>query len=258
MSISPDTFSDIADSMNPVSLAEAEQVAMLKRTDTKFIVEEKQLARLLSAWKDDFDILEINGLRQLQYRTVYLDTPDFKCYTDHHNGKANRYKIRFRDYLDSELTFFEIKRKVFGRETLKTRKKMPFNQRSLDNDLNELLGREGIYHPELEEKIVNTFSRISLVARTKKERITIDTNLGFSNTHQSIAIPELVIIELKQEKADFNTIAMKHLKNQGIRPGNFSKYVTAVSLLEKTVKYNNLKPLHLKLQQLADAYADND
>jgi hypothetical protein len=259
MNISPDnTFEAIADSMNPVSIAEAEKVAMLRRTDTKFIAEEKQLVRLLSVWKEDFDILEINGIKHLKYRTVYLDTPDFKCYTDHHNGKANRYKIRFRDYLDSELTFFEIKRKIFGRETLKSRKKLSFHKRCLDDELKAMLRKEGIHHPQLEEKIVNTFSRISLIAKNKTERITIDTNLVFSNGHQTIAIPELVIIELKQEKADFNTIAMKHLKKQGIRPVNFSKYVAAVSLLEKTVKYNNLKPLHLKLQQLADAYEDND
>lgn len=244
--------------MNPVSLAEAEQVAMLRRVDTKFIIEEKQLMQLLAARKDHFDILEINGSRQLQYRTVYLDTPDFKCYNDHHNGKSNRYKIRFRDYLDSELTFFEIKRKIFGRETLKSRKKLSFNNRCVNDELKAMLKKEGIHHPQLEEKIVNTFNRISLIAKSRRERITIDTDLVFSNAHQSITIPELAIVELKQEKADFNTVAMKHLKAMGIRPGNFSKYVAAVSMLEKSIKYNNLKPLHLKLQQLSDAYADND
>jgi hypothetical protein len=248
----------IIQSINPVQLPEVEQVAMLRRIDTKFVIEENKLAKLLTRWKDDFDILEINGIRQLNYRTVYLDTPDFKCYKEHHNGKLNRYKIRFRDYVDSEMTFFEVKKKIFGRETLKSRIKLPFNYRSLDNDVMDLLRREDINHPVIEEKITNTFNRISLIARNRRERITIDSHLVFSNQLETIDLPEFVIIEVKQEKADFNTTAIKHLKSLGIRSRNFSKYVTAVSLLEKTVKYNNLKPLHLKLQQLADSYADND
>lgn len=253
---------DITDSIlchfDPVAVAEAEQVAMLRRIDTKFVTSANRLNELLLAWKENYDILEINGKRQLHYQTIYLDTPDFRCYKDHHNGKANRHKIRFRDYLDSSLTFFEIKRKIYGKETVKLRKKVSFLQRKLNDDLKDFLLKAGITDTAWEQKIANSFRRISLISHNRKERITIDTHLEFSNEHETISIPELVVIELKQESAVYRSDTLRSLQQLGIRPVNFSKYVTAVSLLEKTLKYNNLKPLHLKLQQLIEANADND
>lgn len=257
MNMSIENIQSLTLSFQPIQLKDAEMVAMLKRIDTKYIANEEILMSLLKYWKDDYYILEINGNRILDYRTVYFDTPDFKCYNDHHKGKSNRYKIRFRDYLKSELTFFEIKRKINGKETHKTRKKVEFNSVLMDDSLQDLMASEGIILPNLELKIINTFQRITMIRKDLSERLTIDNNISFTNTEGAeVSLPGITIIELKQEKADYSSKAMQTLKERGVRQANFSKYLTAVSLLENQVKYNNLKPLHLKLNQIKNEYAN--
>jgi hypothetical protein len=257
MNMSTENIQSLVSSFEPIQLKDAEMVAMLKRIDTKYIVNEVILASLLKLWVKDYYILEINENRILDYRTVYFDTPDFKCYNDHHKGKSNRYKLRFRDYLKSELTFFEIKRKINGKETHKTRIKVEFNSTEIGDNLQELMASEGIIHPFLEMKIINTFQRLTMIRKDLSERLTIDNNIVFTNTKgAAVSLPGITIIELKQEKADFSSKAMQTLKECGVRQANFSKYLTAVSLLENRVKYNNLKPLHLKLKQITDEYAD--
>ena len=96
-----------------------------------------------------------------------------------------------------------------------------------------------------------------MIRKDLSERLTIDNNISFTNTNGAeVALSGITIIELKQEKADFSSKAMQTLKQCGIRQANFSKYLTAVSLLEERVKYNNLKPLHLKLKQIKNEYAN--
>ncbi len=254
-----ENIQSLVQSFEHIQLKDAEMVAMLKRIDTKYMVNEEMLTDLLKLWASDYFILEINGDRILDYRTVYFDTPDYKCYIDHHNGKANRYKIRFRDYLKSELTFFEIKRKINGKETQKTRRNVDFKKTDIDDTLKGLMAMEDIDHPQLEMKIINTFQRITMIRKDLSERLTIDNNISFSNTKGAeISLPGITIIELKQEKADYSSKAMLTLKECGIRQVNFSKYLTAISLLEDPVKYNNLKPIHLKLKQISKQYANKE
>ena len=92
----------------PISLAGTDNVKLLDRIDTKFTFRMEKLPLLLEEMKDDYRILEINGSRISRYETRYFDTEDFRLYLQHHNGKLNRYKIRFRKYVDSNITYFEI------------------------------------------------------------------------------------------------------------------------------------------------------
>ena len=55
------------------------------------------------------------------YKSLYYDTEDWKFYLDHHNGRVNRNKIRFREYVGSKLTFLEIKLKNNKGKTIKKR-----------------------------------------------------------------------------------------------------------------------------------------
>jgi hypothetical protein len=43
---------------------------------------------------------------------LYFDTDSKRFYHDHHNGKVKRTKIRMRNYVESNLTFLEIKKKI--------------------------------------------------------------------------------------------------------------------------------------------------
>ena len=93
----------------PITLKEMDSVKLMNRKDTKFIFNEKMLPALLKDLTKNYKILEISKKRESQYKTMYFDTEDFKFYTQHHNGKLNRHKVRYRQYIDVDLTFLEVK-----------------------------------------------------------------------------------------------------------------------------------------------------
>ena len=66
-------------------------------------------------------ILQIDGKRKHDYKSLYFDTEDRKFYNDHHNQRVNRYKVRYREYVDSGLVFLEIKCKNNKGKTIKKR-----------------------------------------------------------------------------------------------------------------------------------------
>ena len=90
-------------SFDKISLDEMNGVSLMKRVDTKFILSESQLLKVFSKIQKDYKVLEIDNERLMQYSTLYFDTQNKKCFKEHHNGKLNRYKIRMRKYLVSDL-----------------------------------------------------------------------------------------------------------------------------------------------------------
>ena len=84
-----------------------------------------------------YKVLTISGLRQGRYETRYFDTADYEMYTKHHNGKLNRYKVRFRTYVDSEMNFFEVKFKTNTGRTRKSRVKCELHEFNIEGNPKE-------------------------------------------------------------------------------------------------------------------------
>ena len=81
---------------DPIALKEMNSVSLLKRVDTKFLTTESKLLEFLPSIEKDYRVLEVEENRLMSYSTLYFDTEDLIAYTDHHNGKAKRQKIRMR------------------------------------------------------------------------------------------------------------------------------------------------------------------
>ena len=111
----------ILSSFEPISLNQMDEVKLMKRTDTKFVFEYSLLNKVMEEIKAHYYVLDIDGIRLNAYRCLYLDTEDFKFYFEHHNGKKNRIKVRYREYIDSGLCFLEIKKKNNKGKTIKER-----------------------------------------------------------------------------------------------------------------------------------------
>ena len=107
--------------LEPISLKEMDKVALLNRTDTKFIFSIPTLVDTLSKLKQHYFALEINGQRTARYKTLYFDTEQKDLFLRHQNGKKNRYKIRIRKYIDSDLCYLEVKLKTNKSRTIKKR-----------------------------------------------------------------------------------------------------------------------------------------
>ncbi|MFY9311165.1 MAG: polyphosphate polymerase domain-containing protein [Bacteroidia bacterium] len=235
------TINSTLATFEPISLNEMENVSLMNRTDTKFVFRYDQLQGFLNQIRDDYRILEINGIRASRYETLYFDTPDFKMYMEHHRGRPSRYKIRHRIYVDSNLHYFEIKFKNNKGRTIKNRIKRKETDFVIKDKAEQFLN-ENTHYPagNLYPKLWSNCSRITLVNKRSKERLTLDINLQFKNDAAEKNLPNVVIAEVKQEKLSPSPF-IKLMKDNHVRPGSISKYCFGVIFLYD-VKQNNFKP----------------
>lgn len=237
-------------SFNKITLSDLDQVKLMNRTDKKFCLHRRLLPEILDALKNDYSILEIKGETVFQYDNTYFDTVDDQMYINHQNGKRNRYKIRVRQYVLTDDNFLEIKFKNNKGRTIKERiKRQDFHSAFNERDLDFIKNSLPYPASELQPKIRSHFHRITLVDNNFTERVTIDTLPGFKNKDNEVVLENLVIIEVKQSKANNPAMITRVLQENKIRNHGFSKYCVGRSLLDKKIKQNNFKPLLLNIRK---------
>lgn len=236
-----EVLNKILSHFEPISLEEMDAVRLMNRTDTKYVMKKSEFLELLPLLQESYSSLEINGSRIARYETTYYDRPNFEFYLVHQRGKKNRYKVRKRKYVDSDLSFLEVKHKNNKGRTIKYRKVTPDLNPTLSQAdkayIEEISGLSGM----LESKLTNTFQRITLVNKTSPERLTFDLDLAFKMNGKQENLENLVIAELKQEELNRSSKFAQIVKNKLIRPERISKYCVGVALLEQRIKKNNIK-----------------
>jgi hypothetical protein len=244
-------INEILKQFDPITLKEMDDVKFLERSDNKFIFTLGQLPDVLKEVCPNYYALKVEGSFQSIYETLYFDTPELALYLKHHNKKLNRYKVRKRHYVTSNISFFEIKFKNNKGRTIK--------KRILDNDISEnifgssaqlLKEKTGLVANMLHPTLWVYYTRITLVNKDLTERLTIDMDLLFKNTDNQIKrYPNLVIAELKKEKSTrslFTSIMHeRHFTNLSI-----SKYCLGIANIFPIVKKNNFKKKLNKLNKL--------
>lgn len=238
--------------LEPISLTEMDSVKLMNRTDTKFAFNSILLTDILEKSKSDYRILDIKDTRTPSYKTLYFDTPDHQLFLDHHNQRAYRYKIRIRNYVESNLFYLEVKKKVKGR-TDKNRIKLDKFYENLTSDQTQFISDSTGDQIELLPTLWNNFNRITLVNKFVPERITIDLGLTFSEKNNNYPLDHLVIAEVKQERINLHSPFIKILKSFGIRESSLSKYCIGSLYCYKGLKYNNFKEKLLKIDKINKA-----
>jgi hypothetical protein len=241
--------------MQTITLDEMANIRLMDRVDSKFVAPVSALPTLLEAMTDCFKVQIINNIRIAPYCTQYLDTPDLKMFVMHQNGQLNRQKIRIRSYVESNLSFLEIKNKNNKGRTKKMRVPVPLSHLTSVEDLNDkkhfLEENSSFGSINLKPSLSNTFKRITFVNNKATERITIDFNLSFQNyrTGKETALDKLMILELKQDgwqHSDFRDILL-HMR---IKPISFSKYCMGTILTNPESKYNRFKSKWMTINKL--------
>jgi len=241
----------------PASLEEIDKVKLFNRIDTKFVVNRGLMSRLIDLLYNDYNLLYINKICCLPYRTRYYDTEEFSMYHNHVNGKLNRYKIRVRSYSATEDSFLETKFKTNCGRTIKKRIPLRKNDDLFGGHEEELLLRNTPYQgDDLSVKAYNSFSRIFLLNKKEKERITIDFDIKFSKDKENwTKLNNIIVFEVKQGRIDRSTKVFSVMKQQGIRSMGFSKYCVGTALLYGSeVKTNRLKVKLKHLEKLSKCY----
>jgi hypothetical protein len=244
-----ESVKNILNEFSPITLKEMDGVKLMDRTDTKYVFRLDNLAAFLEEVKEDYRILDVNGHRISRYESLYFDTKNFDLYLSHHRGRPNRYKVRCRKYVESELHFFEVKFKNIKGRTIKDRVKQKHIDGSIKDNAEALLNEKTpLKASHLEAKLWVNYSRITLVNKNSPERVTIDVDLTFKNTVTDIKIHNLVIAEVKQDKAIVSSF-IRLMKKYHIREGSMSKYCFGVISLFNSIKHNNFKPKLIMLKK---------
>lgn len=241
----------IISSLSPIYLDDMTDQALLRRSDTKFLIDEATLLDLLSKTRSEYDILEVNGARLNPYYTRYFDTEDFRFYAQQHNNQLPRHKIRVRRYLTTGEEFLEVKIKNKEEQTIKLRIHRLYNNRQLSLIEKDFLRDEYILEPDLLRSMLeNQFTRFTLVSRVRMERVTVDLDIRFCHGSRIHSLGPVVILEVKQPRFNWEAPLLQELRTMGIRPTGFSKYCMGISSFRDDLKRNRFKARYLQLEEI--------
>lgn len=245
-------FGSILGQFPAITLEEAKGVNLMERTDTKYIVPLDLLHNLLDEVKHDYRVFIINGDRMQTYESIYYDTQNFDSYIAHHNHRLNRTKIRMRHYVESELSFLEVKLKDNHLRTIKKRVQVPFRSTEIpftDEELAVLRWPHG--RGALRPLIKVRFYRIMLASLERGERVSIDLGLSFSDigTGNEVCMDGLAVVEVKRNAGGEESPMRRQLKMHKIKASGFSKFCVGVLHLFPELKRNAFKKMLLQLNK---------
>lgn len=224
---------------------------LMKRREIKFFFHRDKLEKLLQQFSTTHDILSINNKRYFAYQSDYFDTEDFQLYHMHHNQRRNRYKFRFRSYLDSGSVFFEIKHKNNKMITNKIRMEVTQTSNQLDDSICDFIEANSPIDPStLMPSIRVDYDRVTLIQHDKKARLTIDTNISMSADNQTKQLEKLAILEFKFSEDDDKTAFCNLMAASSIHPERISKYCVGVANLKDGVKTNLFKQKLSKVDKI--------
>lgn len=237
----------LLDPFDTITLADMKQVRLMNRVDEKYLMNHSQLERLLERIAGDYYMQRINGEALAEYHTLYFDTAALEMYTQHHNRKLHRQKLRVRRYRSNNQTFFELKDKNNKGKTHKTRIAVSpddfFNVLELPEVQQFVDSEARITRAALLPQIENHFTRITLVDKGMHERVTIDSNIRFHNwqSENDYDLSQLVVMEVKREVGAAKTPIDNVLVEQRIHARRMSKYCIGTVLTNPEAKYNRFK-----------------
>ena len=163
----------------PISLAELDDVRLMDRTETKVLVPVAALDEVIARAGNDYRILEIDGRQTQRCANDYFDLPCLWTYRDHHNQVGSRFKIRYRTYVDSDLTFFEIKQNDRGRIVKKRQQASSPGPAIPPRDVEFARHITGADVGNFVPSVRVTYDRILLASISRGERVTIDLATTF-------------------------------------------------------------------------------
>jgi len=228
----------------PISLSRIDAAVLMSRIETKYVLNLSQLRAVLEPLAGSYRVLEIRGVRLNRYRTLYFDTAGRDLYASHQAGRANRFKVRSRSYLDSGTSFLEIKRKTNKGRTVKKRIITETLLTRITPEADRLVNDwvpQGLR--ALQPALWNEFLRITLVSKDRAERATFDLDVRFRAAVTGSTLSGVVIAEIKQESQDRNSDVMQRMRALSIHPTRFSKYCVGTAMLFPEVKHNRFKPV---------------
>lgn len=220
-----------------IGLEELNATAALQtRIDRKYLVPTEKFTQLFNGFQAPMHVLDSNGLRIFPYDSVYFDTPGLDSFFLAAHGRRRRYKIRTRSYLDSGVSFLEVKTEGSRSATVKER--IPYDpaHRSIITAegaqyIAETLRNTGQKPPiGLAPVLETVYGRITLYLPASNSRATVDLDVAWSLPGRPpLIMTDQVVVETKSGSAPGQLD--KYLWHNGVRPSRISKFATGMATL---------------------------
>lgn len=199
---------DVLKDFATISLEELNAtMSLMERIEKKYMISLEDLGKLMQEFCDDYYILAIKGNSIFTYDNIYMDTDDFLFYHQHEQWKKSRMKVRSREYVDSNIAFFECKQRE-GDLIRKSRYGLPVEESKVltnqsaafyQNICNSLNLDHA--HAILKPTIRTLYKRVTLCSKKNDERITIDFDVQVQDIMkdgtEKISLGPVAIIETK-------------------------------------------------------------
>lgn len=234
-----------------IALEDLPRENLMERIDRKFVVSLAEISPFLNGLGEGYRIVKAAGSVVAPYRSLYLDTDEFKYFNTHRRGFSNRIKVRYRTYPKTDTTFLELKRKNNKGRTQKVRIPLQESQLPLSVDSKDFLASlipseevEG-----LKRSVEIEYDRLGFISKKGTERFSVDFDLRAKYNGKEVHFGDLAIIEVKQERISLSPVIRK-LREDGIREASMSKYCLALSLLKPGLKWNTFKPTLHRIRKI--------
>ena len=225
----------------PITLAQMAGVALLDRSELKYLLPQSLLPPVLAELSEAYRVLVVAGQPLSRYRTLYFDTDDLMLYRRHHTGAA-------RSLQGASTGVRRFARSVPGgeaqdryRRTVKNRIPTEARDRLTAQAADFLANTYPYPAEELAAALWNHYTRITLVSKLRAERVTLDLDLAFVRAADRAAMPGIVVAEVKYEGVRHASEFARLIRVYHVRDTSFSKYCMGVSLLYPDVKHNRFK-----------------
>ncbi len=221
--------------------------SLMDRVDSKYLLTFDALQKGLGDLTHDYTALEIDSNRVFTYQNTYFDSNNLNYYLQHHNGKLNRHKVRYRRYKETDSEFFEVKFKTNKRRTVKQRTELTEEtaaEAASQKFVLSLLPDSEV--AKLAPVLHVNYQRITLMHKQANERLTLDFDLRFSRvgSTQQTQLPDLAIVENKRYGKPEKTAFQDFVKRNSLRDSSFSKYCIGCCLTaEEPLKTNRFRPV---------------
>jgi hypothetical protein len=228
-----------------ISSGEQDPIRFKRRYSEKYMISRVLFNQLLPGLAEHFGLFMLSGNKYQSVELTYYDTPDFRFFLDHVNGKYSRIKFRVRDQADTNSKVLEVYRRKNRGKIIKDRIIFTDWQHDIKGThCLEPYFSDGLV-PELFPVLNMKYERFSLLRNDFGERIIVDGSLEFNSpdyTLRDATFDHLIFLEVRRKREE-KSLLQEMLKAGNVRTSNISKYCLGITRIRPGLKYNACKPV---------------
>lgn len=249
------SFTEKIDAFEPFPAMEIKKVKFSDREEINYTFQNSLLQSIIESTKEFYSILTNDDRKYNSYKLLYFDTPRNRLYIDAHNGKRNRFVVRYRQCIESDTTYFEVK--YINKKGRKRKKKIKVAEIKSTLGEEELALLKKVMRKKkarkLQPRLACDFKRTILKAKHANDRVIIDGDIKFTYNNSDTHKLNLTLAKIRQERYTGASKFIEILRDNGVRQGQLSNYEQGMSIFASQ-KTNIYKEKNNRINKIIESY----